>query len=223
MDARRRRLLAGLGALPLVAACAPKSAVMQIIDSYSALSRAQKNYPATRAAIDAQPKAVLGVQVENGTKGLLLLAKREGGLDYWQSDNGVVVVLQGARLIRTTGFPEDQLGSALVGGQDPFLMPASGPLPRDQRFESHRIVDLAPTSYGLDAVLSVNYRETQEIDVLGERYAVDVWRETVRLPQQRRKVRQDWYLDTHTGAVRRSIQQVGTESRLIIEPLKALS
>lgn len=222
VDPRRRLLVTGILAAPLLAACSGKSAVVQIVDSYRELDRARKNYPVSRATLDAQPRAVLGAQMEGGAKGLLVFDHRdEQGLDYWRSGNGVIVVLQGGRLIRCSGFPQDQLGSQLASGFDPIALAVSQPLDRSQRYRFSRDLDLAPATFGLHADCELRFVGAGSIDLLGQVHAVDEWEERVRLPFNRKRWTQRWQMDAATGQVWRSVQHVGFESSMILERLKA--
>jgi Group 4 capsule polysaccharide lipoprotein gfcB, YjbF len=222
VDSRRRLLITGIVSAPLLAACAGQSAVGQIIDSYRELDRARKNYPVSRATIDAQSHAVMGAQMEGGAKGLLVLERRdEQGLDYWRSGNGVVVVLQGGRLMRCSGFTQDQLGSQLASGFDPIALTTPQPLDRTQRYRFSRDLDLAPATFGLRADCELYFVGSGSVDLLGEVHAVDEWQERVRLPFGRKRWTQRWQVDAATGQIWRSVQNVGLESRMILERLKA--
>ncbi|MES2683745.1 MAG: YjbF family lipoprotein [Pseudomonadota bacterium] len=216
MSIDRRTVLLGLGGAALTSCAAPGSAVYQIVDSYRALDRAKKEYPNTRAQIDAQPLGVMGVQVEDGLKGLVLREKRENGQDYWRSGNGVLLVTQAGRLIRTTGFPEDQLDSQVLSGVEPLGQMMDPAL----RYEVSRELGFAAPQPAMQANYSLQYVRDVTVQWLGETYEVAEWAETVRLPQLRRKWKQLIQVDRSTGVVLRSIQHVGPKTRVILELLK---
>ena len=217
MSIDRRTVLLGLGGAALSGCAAPGSAVYQIVDSYRALDRAKKEYPNTRAQIDAQPLGVMGVQVEDGVKGLVLWEKRENGQDYWRSGNGVLLVTEAGRLIRTSGFPQDQLGSRLIAAADPLgqvMVPS-------RVYEFSRELDFLPNQYGLQADYRLEYVRDSSVQWLGESHPVTEWAETVKVPHLRRKWRQLVQVDRSSGVVLRTVQHVGPKTRVILELLKA--
>ena len=216
MSIDRRAVLLGLGAAALTGCAAPGSAVYQIIDSYRALERGKKNYPFTREQIEAEPGGVLGVQVEEGLKGVMVWAKRESGLDYWRSGNGVLIVTQAGRVIRTSGFPQDQLASRLVSGTDPLGLP----LDQGRSYEQRRELDFLPDQYGIEAICTLDFVRRTEVQWLDRRQPVAEWAETIRVPSLRRKWKQLIQVDPASGTVLRSIQHVGPKMRVILELLK---
>lgn len=216
MSIDRRTVLLGLGAATLTGCAAPGSAVYQIIDSYRALERGKKSYPFTREQIEAEPGGVLGVQVEEGLKGVVVWSKRENGLDYWRSGNGVLLVTQAGRLIRTSGFPQDQVASRLVSGVDPLGLP----LDQSRSYEQRRELDFLPDQYGIEAIYTLEFVRNGEVQWLDRRQPVAEWAETVRVPSLRRKWKQLIQVDPASGTVLRSIQHVGPAMRVILELLK---
>ena len=217
MNTTRRAVLLGLGATALTGCATPGSAVLQVLDAYRTLDKAKKNYPVTRAQIDAQPAGVLGAQVEGGLKGLVVWQRQEGGMDYWRSGNNVLVVTKKGRLVRTSGFPQDVLASRPATGVDPLGTPLDPS--RDYRF--NREMDWLPDQYGVVAEHRLRFIERRQVDLLGAPREVASWEETIRLPSLRRKWEQRIEVDAATGEVLRSIQHVGPETRLVLELLKA--
>lgn len=219
MNQNRRSVLLGLGGLALTGCAAPGSAVYQVVDSFRALDRAKKNYPVTRADIEAQPLAVMGVQVEGGLKGIIIWSKRENGLDYWRSGNGVTLVTEAGRLIRSSGFPQDQLASRVISGAEPLGLR----LDPSRSYQVTRELDYLPDQYGVEAIYQLSYLREAQITVMDQTRQVAEWAETVRLPKQRRKWTQLMQLDPVTGEVLRSIQHVGPKMRVILELLKPVA
>lgn len=215
MNMDRRTVLLGLGAAALTGCAAPGSSVYQVIDSFRALERAKKQYAFTREQIEAVPAGVLGVQVENGLKGVIVWTKREDGLDFWRSGNGVVLVTEAGRLMRTSGFPQDQLASRLVSGVNVL----GQPLDASRSYEMIRELDFAPDQYGVEARYSMRFVRNTQIQLLDRSYEVAEWEETIRLPSLRRKWKQLVQIDVN-GQVLRSIQHVGPKMRVILELLK---
>jgi len=216
MSMDRRAVLLSLGAAALTSCAAPGSAVYQVIDSYRALDRAKKEYPFSREEIEGQPLGVLGVQVEGGLKGIVVWSKREGAYDYWRSGNGVLLVTQAGRLIRTSGFPQDQLASRIVSGVEML----GQPLNQSQRYEVSRELDYLPDQYGIEAEYRLEYSKETQIQLLGRSLAVSEWKETVSFPKSRRQWKQQIQIDQATGQVVRSIQHVGPKMRVVLEQLK---
>lgn len=217
MSLNRRAVLLGLGGAALAGCAAPSSSIYQVIDSYRALDRAKKMYPFSRADIDGQPLGVLGVQVEGGLKGIVVWNKRENGCDHWRSGNGVLIVTQAGRLIRTSGFPQDQLDSRIVSGLEPLGLP----LDPARRYEVQREIDFLPDQNGIEAQYRLEHVRTTEIMLMDRLLPVEEWAETVRFPRSRLQWKQLVQVDRATGEVHRSIQHVGAKMRVILELLKA--
>jgi hypothetical protein len=213
----RRTVLLGLGATALTGCATPGSALYQIIDSYQAIERRKKQYPSGREAIDAQAQGVLGVQVEGGLKGLVVCEKRENGYDYWRSSNGVLIVTQAGRLIRTEGFPQDQTASRVISGVE-YLGTRLDP---DRRYQVRREISYAPDQYGVEVISDMRFVRHAQLDLLGHAHDVSEWRETLRLPKIRRSWTQLIQIDRASAEVVRSIQHVGPKMRVILEVLKS--
>ncbi len=216
MSVGRRAVLLGLGAA-LSGCAAPGSALYQVVDAFQALDKAKKQYPFSRADIDGQPLGVLGVQVEGGLKGIVVWNKYENGYDYWRSGNGVVIVTQAGRLIRTSGFPQDQLASRVGVGTE-YLGLALDPA---RHYQVQRELDFLPDQYGVEAHYRMEYQRSTEIVLLDRRQRVEEWAETVRLPHSRQQWQQLVQVDGSSGVVLRTIQHVGPKLRVILEVLKA--
>ena len=217
MNMDRRAVLLGLGAAALSGCAKPGSAVYQVIDSYRALDRAKKEYPFTKADIVGQPLGVLGVQVEGGLKGIVVWNKRENGLDYWRSGNGVLVVMQEGRLVKTSGFPNDLLASRLVAGVDPV----GTPLDPTRSYEFRREMDYLPDQYGVEAVHRLSYVGETTISIFDEKKPVSEWLESVRLPAKRRSYKQIIQVDPASGQLLGSNQHVGERMSVRFELLKS--
>lgn len=217
MSLSRRDLLLGLGGLAVTGCAAPGSAVYQVVDAFRALDRAKKQYPVSRETIEAQSAGVLGAQVEGGLKGLVVWQKRENRQDYWRSGNGVVIVTEQGRLIRTSGFPQDQIASRLVSGFDPL----GTLLDRSRGYQMARQLDWLPDQYGQLAEYELSYATDRTIDLQGQAREVAEWAEVIRFPKTRRRWKQLFQVDPRTGQVLRTIQHVGPEMRVILELLKA--
>lgn len=216
MSLSRREMLLGLGGLAVSGCATPGSAVYQVFDAFRALDRAKKQYPVSRETIQAQSAGVLGAQVEGGLKGLVVWQKRENRQDYWRSGNGIVIVTEQGRLIRTAGFPQDQIASRLFSGFDPL----GTVLDRNRVYQMSRQLDWAPDQYGQLAEHEMSYSGPRTIDLQGEVREVAEWSEVIRFPKTRRRWKQLIQVDPQSGQVLRSIQHVGPEMRVILELLK---
>ncbi len=224
MNIDRRKVLLGLGSAALagcstvgtVPGAPPKSVIYQILDSYRAVDRAKKQYSVSRADIDGQPLGVLGVQVEDGLKGFVVWARREGELDYWRSGNGVEIVTRAGRLIRTSGFPQDQLDSRILTGVDPL----GTVLDPSQKYRVSRQLDYREDPKSFQADYQLEYVRDVEVRIMEQPLMLAEWRETVRLPATRRKWKQLIQVDRSSGQVTRSIQHLGPNMRVILELLK---
>lgn len=219
MNLGRRTVLLGVGGAALVGCAKPGSAVYQVIDSYRALDRAKKEYPFAKADILGQPLGVLGVQVAGGLKGIVVWSKSENGLDFWRSGNGVLVVTQAGRVVKTSGFPQDLLASRLVAGVDPLGLP----LDRGRSYEFRRELDYLPDQYGVEAMHRLSYDGESTLTIFDETKRVANWEETVRLPAKRRSYRQVIQVDPATGQVLASDQRVGERMSVRFELLKPIN
>lgn len=221
MSIDRRTLLLGLGGAAALVGCStsgstPVSVVYEILDSYRALERAKKQYPVTRADVDGQDLGVLGVQVEEGLKGFMLWSRRENGVDYWRSGNNVEMAIQNGRLIRTTGFPQDQLDSRVISGAEPL----GSVLDPSQRYEVRRQLDYRVEPKSFEADYRLEYVRDVDVTLLEKSFRLAEWSETVRLPKTRRRWSQLIQVDRDSGQVWRSIQHIGPNTRVILELLK---
>jgi len=216
MSPSRRAVLLGLGAAALTGCAGPGSAVYQILDSYRALDRAKKDYAFTKAEILDQPLGVLGVQVDKGLKGIVVWSKREGALDYWRSGNGVLVVTQAGRVVKTSGFPQDLMASRLVSGIDPL----GQPLDPAREYAFVREIDYRPDQYGVAAEHRLRYVGPSTITIFDETRPVAAWEETVRLPSKRQSYTQLLQVDPQTGQLLGSTQRVGARMSVRFELLK---
>lgn len=211
---QRRALLLGLGGLAL-SACAPSSSMLRVYEAYRGLKNAKENYPVSRAEVEANPYALIGAQVTDGLKGLLVLRKQESGLDTWESSNGVVIVTRAGRLIRTVGFPQDQIASVVVQGEDPL----GQPLDPSRIYRFTRQLDLSPDLFGLTAEHELHYLRDETVVIMELSYNLALWEERVRIAEQRSRYVQRHGCDPKSGQIWQSTQQLGAQ-QLTIDLLK---
>jgi hypothetical protein len=211
---QRRQLLLGIGSAALTGCAVPGSALYQVFDAYRQLDLGKREYPVTRAQIDAQPLGVLGVQVEGGFKGFMVWDRREGDDDHWQSGNGVRVVTAAGRIVSTRGFPLDQQTSVLVGGEEPW----GQTLERDKEYRCERLLRFADGSERA-VECRLRYDSRENIDLLGVRLEAARWQETLLAASYQRPWKQILWVAAD-GLVVRSVQHLGANQRVRLELLR---
>lgn len=206
-----------LAALVTTACSMPASSLKRTYDAYQQISLAKREYPVERAQIDAQPHAVLGAQVKDGLKGLLVLREQSQGLDLWRADNNVLVATRNGRIVRSVGFAQDVRAVRVVAEADPL----GKPMDKLRSYHFAQQLDLAPDRYGLQTRNHLKYVATETISLHQKPITLDHWQETVELPDMRQVWRQDFWVDPSSGEVWRSQQHLGDETQVTLEVLKA--
>ncbi len=206
-----------LAALVTTACSMPASSLKRTYDAYQQINLAKREYPVERAQIDAQPHAVLGAQVKDGLKGLLVLREQSQGLDLWRADNNVLVATRNGRIVRSVGFAQDVRAVRVVAEADPL----GKPMDKLRSYHFAQQLDLAPDRYGLQTRNHLKYVATETISLHQKPITLDHWQETVELPDMRQVWRQDFWVDPSSGEVWRSQQHLGDETQVTLEVLKA--
>ena len=206
-----------LAALVTTACSMPASSLKRTYDAYQQINLAKREYPVARAQIDAQPHAVLGAQVKDGLKGLLVLREQSQGLDLWRADNNVLIATRNGRIVRSVGFAQDVRAVRVVAEADPL----GTPMDKLRSYHFTQQLDLAPDRYGLQTRNHLKYVATETISLHQKPITLDHWQETVELPDMRQVWRQDFWVDPSSGEVWRSQQQLGDETQVTLEVLKA--
>ena len=186
-----------------------------MLQGYRDIQRAKAEYPLSVARIRAFPKPLLGMQVRGGLKGLMYLDDREGGQERWLSSNGVLLVLDAGRVVRSRGFASDVLGNVPLKWQDPL----GSRLDPGKSYQFSRQLDLGPDRYGIVTEHRMDYLGKEALQVLDRPQSAAVWTETVRLPRLRLQWSNRYYLDPASGFVLRSTQHLDLDVELTLEYL----
>jgi hypothetical protein len=72
-----------------------------------------------REAIQSLPYATLSAKIGRGPRSLLVLGKKENGLEHWFSADQALLVIENGRIVQTAGFP-DNLLKTVKNGNDPL-------------------------------------------------------------------------------------------------------
>jgi hypothetical protein len=210
--------LAGLAAALMLAGCsAPASSIKRIYGAYQQINLAKREYPVSRAQIDAQPHAVLGAQVKDGLKGLLVLREQNQGQDLWRADNNVLLATRNGRIVRSVGFAQDLRAIRVVAEADPL----GKPMDKLRSYHFAQQLDLAPDRYGLQTRNHLKFVATETLSLHQKPITLDHWQETVELPDLRQVWRQHFWVDPSSGEVWRSQQQLSDDTQVTLEVLKA--
>jgi hypothetical protein len=155
------------------------------------------------------------MQVRGGLKGLMYLDAWEGGQERWLSSNGVLLVLEAGRVVRSRGFATDVLGSIPLRGQDPL----GGPLDTGKSYQFSRQLDLGPDRYGMVAEHHVQYLGDEVLQILDRTLKAAVWGETVRILGPRLQWFNRHHLEQASGSLLRSAQHLDIDVELVFERL----
>jgi hypothetical protein len=156
----------------------------------------------TREQAAAIPFATLGVSVDNGPEGILVLGTSASGTQLWTAASHIVLLMQNGRILRTAGLGHDRTDMRLIKGDN-------GPPPLQGSSEtvwSEDFGDLHLFSVTVDCRTTARGPET--IVVLGSHIA------TIRVDEDCRSEQLDWsftntyWIAPQTGLVWRSVQYV---------------
>ena len=178
-----------------LAGCAPSSSLKRTYNAYQQINLAKQEYPVAREVIDGQPFAVLGAQVEDGLKGLLVLREQKAGVELWRADNNVLIATRNGRVLRTIGFPQDQRDAVVMSGADPL----GKPMDSSHSYSFSRRLDLAPDRYGLTAEHELQFVASETVSIHHKPRKLDHWRELVRVRELGSTWKQDLWVDAATG------------------------
>lgn len=225
-DARRRLLLLAAGT-GLLGACsnrsgsvaAPLTAVMQMLRTEPDV------YPATEAEILANPAAQLGVRVGGHTPGIMQLVGHGTPQEQefqWLAGGPRLLVTRFGRIHALRGF-QPELASLQFLGSDPLVRVCRGDAEqrayRSTRY-ALRIDDEGPRQF--EQMASLAPEGDSEVDILGQRYRCEVWRESITTSLTGQRHENLFHIHKATGHVLKSLQKPFQESPVIrTELLKA--
>lgn len=166
----------------------------------------------TREKVKALPYAQIAVALDDNQPALVVLAEATGPDLHWVSQDRVVFVTRGGRLIQTAGLPADLQATSLVD-TDPVIASRlhllSGPV------TVRRYLDLENIGYGVAVESVVTPQQPETIAVLDRSLA------TVRIAETCRAAQIDWehtnlyWADTRSGRIWRSRQHVHPDTPAI--------
>ena len=176
------------------------------------LSASFGNVRVTREQAAAIAYASLGVTVDGGNQGLLVLATDSGGDLLWTSAAHVVIVTRDGRIVRTVGLGRD-LASATSRDQSGSPPPAAA---ARAAFSSIRLEDFPDLGlYGVRVSCRTTLAGRQSVKILGQAIA------TLRIEEACNSRNPDWsftdifWVDKDSGFVWRSRQNVHPKGTLV--------
>ena len=166
----------------------------------------------TREQAAAIPYASLGITVDGGNQGLLVLATDSGGDLLWTSAAHVVIVTRDGRIVRTVGLSRNlsNVTSRDQSGLPPLSAAVRGP------FSSTRLEDFPDLGlYGTRLSCQARLGGRQSIKILGQTIA------TLRVEETCNSQDPDWsftdsfWVDKDSGFVWKSRQHVHPKGSLV--------
>jgi len=162
-----------------------------------------KDLSLTLADIEKIPYASIAVRLGEGSQALLILSDNIGEDRHWMSADREVLVTRHGRLVQTQGLPQDMTATVFFSPD-----PVGGPSPG---FAAHqecvRALDFEP--YNVAGVVVHSHFEKggrEEIDILGNRIATEIWWERGGSKEFDWKFVNQYWIDPETGFVWKSLQ-----------------
>lgn len=201
-----RRQLLGAALTATLAGCANMgSPVVAGWQSYRIARKRTRDYPMSAEQIAALPYASLGVQVGDGLKAVVVLAKYDGDKLDWISGDRVVFVTRGGRLVRTVGLPRD-LRNSMFQVADPLTAVSRHPM-AGESVRYVRRIDVTPDDeFGVAVESELSVEDPEEIRILDRVHATTRLRERVRVRRWDWRDENLYWADVRDGFIWRSRQ-----------------
>jgi hypothetical protein len=157
----------------------------------------------TRADIEKIPYASIAVRMGDAAQALLILRRYDGDDLHWVSAEREVIVTRRGRVVKTYGLPQDLKDTSFLT-RDPLGTPATG---FATSAECLRAIDLEPAHQDGVVVRSrFAAAGSEEIDILGDRYATTVLHEEGAAPDIAWDFVNQYWIDPRSGYVWKSRQ-----------------
>lgn len=175
----------------------------------------------TRRQINKIPYASIGVSIDNASRSLLILGRKEGEQLHWISADRSVLVTQQGRLVKTFGFPEELRQTQHIG-TDPVaqgLHKLSG-----ETIQHNRIIDIVPEDrFGINVESQFKRMGKEGIKILEVGYNTVLIQEQCYAPLLDWKCTNYYWADEIDGFIWKSHQSPTPATPAIdIEIFKAL-
>ena len=168
----------------------------------------------TAASVAAEPYYQLQVQAPDGDA-ILLLASVQGDLQGWFGPDGQAVFLRHGVLVKTVGL-EANLDHVAFDGGDPF---AAGLQHVQAPVAYRRVLDWSPGyRYGISAVVQLEPRDVENVEILGEVHRLRRYDEHVRADGF--DVTNRYWVDPADGFIWKSRQHVAPGQTLELIQLR---
>jgi hypothetical protein len=204
----RRKLIRRLGVAgaACVAGCSHNSTLDLMRASFFGPSTGTAGYPATPEQIADLPYATLGVKIGDGPAAVMVLAQQQGGELVWASQDRVVFVTRGGRLIQTIGLTRDLARTDIVGNDplskisDQTVSLSSTPLTE--------LVDLhSPDELSVPVRATLSILGTETIEIMGRPRATVHVLEALSVDKWTWTANNHYWVDIHNHRVWRSVVQ----------------
>jgi Group 4 capsule polysaccharide lipoprotein gfcB, YjbF len=205
-----RRAVVSLASIAPLAACSSSDTGASNFNvSYAALADAMamsvglKDPPKiTMEQAAAIPYATIGYRVGNSGEGMLVLASQTGPTLLWTASNRAVIVTEGGRITKTSGFPYNLAGTNFHA-PDP-AGDFTHPLPHMAVLRTLDFPDLQRFNVGVSSTFSTANTET--IEILGQKLATRIVVEDCECPEFDWTFQNKFWLDADSSFVWRSEQ-----------------
>ena len=172
-----------------------------------------------RATVEANPFASMGFRYGNSPQALITLAQSQDGRLFWVSRDGLTIVTEHGRIIRTVGFPVN-----LTGGKSTTKDPLSLPHFTDwSEYPFFRILDFKDDlGHGHRMKCSLKDLGTEDITILGRTFTARKFSEPCQVPTLKWSFENTHWLDANTGFVWRTRQWIspGVKKPIELEVLR---
>ena len=157
----------------------------------------------TRADIDRIPYASIAIRMGDGAQALLVLGRYDGDELNWISAEHEVIVTRRGRVVKTYGLPQD-LRETIFLTADPVGKPSPAMAAQQA---CTRTLDLEPGHHD-GVIVSSRFEKIggEEIEILGERHATELWQERGTAPLLDWEFVNQYWIDPSTGYVWKSRQ-----------------
>ena len=156
----------------------------------------------------------MGFRYGNSSQAIISLTESQSGRLFWVSRDGLSIVTDRGRIVRTAGFPGNLTGSHSMT-RDPLFLPHS----RDwTKVKLVRILDFTEDyGYGHRMECTLKNRGPEDITVLGRTFTARKYTERCRVPTLKWSFENTHWLDVDTGFVWRTRQWVSPAHKNPIE------
>lgn len=162
-----------------------------------------------RDEVLAIPFATLGVRLGRAPQSILALNQTAGSAHLWAAADGLTLVTENGRLVRTAGLA-DNLTGARFEGADPLALPLRPGASDGTTYIRH--LDFGQSrGFQNRAECRVQVTGHEDLTIIGVAIPTDVWTEKCRVKSLKWRFSNTYWRDSRTGYVWRSRQWISPE------------